>query len=144
MNISELAKPCILIADDDLDSFIQLKEALSQCYPESNIEWVKDGKELLDYLETKTAPSVILLDLFMPRVNGYEALAEMKRHDKFSQIPVIILTISARADEVLKAYKLSANTYMKKPKGLTDLKDFMDAFKIYWPQIADLSAETRE
>src|SRR5687768_4828241 len=97
----------ILMADDDADDREMAQDALRQSRLLNELRCVEDGEELLDYLHRRGAfappveaprPGIILLDLNMPRMDGREALKEIKEHPEFKRIPIIVLTTS-KAEE---------------------------------------------
>ncbi|MEJ2183713.1 MAG: response regulator, partial [Nitrospirota bacterium] len=90
----------LLVAEDDEDDFMLVREALEDGRLVNRTEWVKDGEELMDYLRRRgqyaeqrraPRPGVILLDLNMPRKDGREALEEIKKDPSLRSIPVIVL-----------------------------------------------------
>jgi DNA-binding response OmpR family regulator len=105
-----------------------------------NITWVKDGQDALDYLakrgawesRTTAAPSVILLDIGLPKVGGHDVLRQIKRDDKMRFIPVIMLTTSGDPDDVTRCYNLGANSYVVKSLDFSDFIARVKAIKDYW------------
>ncbi|HSH56156.1 MAG TPA: response regulator [Candidatus Limnocylindrales bacterium] len=136
----------ILIADDDEDDIFFAVEALNKSRLANNVFCVKDGAELLDFLnkhgkytaESAPTPDLILLDLNMPKKNGREALKEIKSDERFDQIPVVILTTSDAEQDIIASYKLGANSYINKPVDFDGLVDIMKALKTYWVQFVKL------
>lgn len=132
--------PFILMADDDPDDYILTKAALKECGSWTDIDWVADGQELLDYLSRRgkfvdadpSPPTLILLDLNMPVKNGKETLSALKADPKLKQIPVIIYTNSKEKDDILDGYQLGANTYISKPTDFQSLVETMGALAKYW------------
>ena len=131
----------IVIADDDDDDRALTLEALQACHLDGDIHFVRDGRELLEFLRsegeyaTATArprPALILLDLNMPRVDGREALAEIKADPRLRQIPVVVLSTSSLDTDVTQAYDLGGNTYITKPLTFDGLAGAMAALKHYW------------
>src|SRR5574339_1031418 len=104
--------PTILMADDDLDDRLMMKEALDENNFSHSLHFVEDGAELLDYLHRRgkfvnegvLTPSLILLDLNMPKVDGREALSHIKSNVNFKHIPVIVLTTSHAEEDIIKSY----------------------------------------
>lgn len=127
---------CLLVTDDNPAYFSLVKKALEECCPEVCLEWAKDGTELLDYLEHNDHPDIILLDLNMPKKNGLEALEDIRAKPQFSHIPIVVLTTSDDESQILKAYRLGSNSYIKKPFTYSDLKNFLSAFGRYWFDVA--------
>jgi CheY-like chemotaxis protein len=112
----------------------------------SGWEFVIDGQDLIDYLrhdgpcaDAQTPrPSIILLDLNMPRKDGREALAELKADASLRQIPVVVLTTSSDEADVQKAYDLGASSYITKPVTHGQLVEVMQTIAQYWSGIVQL------
>ena len=107
---------------------------------------MNDGEAAIEFLRqrgkyaTATRPSLIFLDLNLPRKDGREVLAELKRDDDLKRIPVIVLTTSTAERDVRNAYELHANCYVIKP---VDLDEFFDAVKecqAFWTEKVRLPA----
>ena len=88
--------------------------------------------KLLTQDDYKSLPDLILLDLSLPCKNGLELLNELKTDDKFKQIPIIILTELTDEDDVLNAYKLHANCFIRKPSTYNDYKRILQDIKNFW------------
>ena len=101
---------------------------------------MKDGQEALDFLgkqgawasRTSPTPSVILLDIGLPKVGGHDVLRAIKRDDKVRYIPVIMLTTSGDPDDVARCYDLGANSYVVKALDFSDFIARVKAIKDYW------------
>ena len=124
----------ILVADDDPDDRLMVREAVEEAHLPWDLRFAKDGEELLDYLRrrgvhAKSAdsprPSLILLDLNLPRKDGREVLHEIKTDACLRQIPVIVLTTSSAEQDVFLSYDLGANMYVVKPSTFSTLVEFM-------------------
>ena len=132
--------PIILMADDDPDDQMLMKEALGENSVPHSIHFVEDGAELLDYLYKKgrywlketRRPSLIILDLNMPKVDGREALGQIKSDSGLRRIPVIVLTTSKAEEDVVKAYDLGVNSFICKPTGFDDLVGVAREIGNYW------------
>ncbi len=133
----------ILLAEDDEDDRELTRDALMDEGMADAMQFVTDGQELLDYLRhdgeysspaTATAPrpSIILLDLNMPRMDGREALAEIKSDRALRRIPVVVLTTSNDEHDINNAYKLGANSYITKPVDSARLAEIMKIVTDYW------------
>lgn len=122
----------ILIADDSAGDIRLIKEALKESKLINNLHTVSDGVYALDFLHKRNGfeevptPNLILLDLNMPRKNGFEVLAEIKNDEKLKLIPVVIMTVSSDEKDVVESYNLHANCYITKP---VDFKQFMSIVK---------------
>jgi CheY-like chemotaxis protein len=130
----------ILMADDDPDDRMLMKEALEQNDLPSVLHFVEDGKELLDYLHMKGnfnrentfKPGIILLDLNMPKVDGREALRQIKSDPELRRIPVIVLTTSRAEEDVFKTYDLGVNSFICKPVKFEELVTVTREIGNYW------------
>ena len=113
------------MADDDADDRLFTKEIFEDCRVPNDLHFVHNGEDLLDYLnqrgrfqdrdEVPERPGLILLDLHMPRKDGFAALQEIKDDPALSQIPVIILTASKAEADIYRSYDLNVNSYLFKP-----------------------------
>jgi two-component system, response regulator len=136
----------IVIAEDDEDDYLLVAETLKKADGISLIHWAKDGEELLSYLDScedpdnssGKIPSLIILDLNMPKKDGREALSEIKTHPTRKNIPVVILTTSQADADISQAYKLGANSFIQKPFKYQDFKVTMEALQNYWLTIVKL------
>ena len=137
----------ILVADDDPDDRLMIKEALKEARLANGIDFVEDGVELMDYLQRRgsyadrpgsSAPDLLLLDLNMPRKDGREALAEIRTDPDLKRIPVIVLTTSAAEEDIVGTYDLGASSFITKPVSFDDLVRTMKTMTDYWLQIVSL------
>lgn len=157
----------ILIAEDDPDDRLLTYEAsceidrmnyspgtfraenhFSEC-----LRYVEDGEELLDYLyhrgkyrkdqpdqDPAPRPSIILLDLNMPKVNGREVLKRLKDDPELHMIPIIVMTTSRAEEDLLRSYYLGANSFISKPTTFGELVAVMKGLKVYWFETVKLPA----
>ena len=137
----------ILMADDDADDRLLARDALIESRLVNDLYLVADGQELMDYLRrqgkyedpsTSPRPGVILLDLNMPRKDGFEALAEIRSDPSLRQIPVVILTTSKTEEDIYRGYDLGANSFVTKPVTFEGLVEAMKALGQYWFEIVEL------
>ena len=146
---AQLQSLVILMADDDEDDRDLTRDALADVNGVDHMEFVADGQELLDYLRQsgtsgspdaarRPRPSLILLDLNMPRMDGREALAEIKADAELRRIPIVVLTTSRDDQDIRRVYDLGANTYITKPVTGSKLHDVLERVAEYWSQIAVL------
>jgi two-component system response regulator len=128
------------MADDDPDDRMLMKEALEENNLPSNIHFVEDGNELLDYLHRRGQfakketfrPGLILLDLNMPKMDGREALRIIKSDPLLRRIPVVVLTTSKAEEDVFKTYDLGVNSFICKPVKFEELVEITKEIGIYW------------
>ncbi|MGK7392300.1 MAG: response regulator [Candidatus Cyclobacteriaceae bacterium M2_1C_046] len=138
--------PVILMADDDPDDRILAKEALTENKLANDLYFVEDGEELLDFLyqrgkfnkENAPRPGLILLDLNMPKMDGREALREIKSNESFRKIPVIVLTTSKAEEDILRTYELGVNSFISKPVTFDELVEVTRQIGNYWFGIVEL------
>ncbi|MBD2702801.1 response regulator [Spirosoma sp. BT702] len=130
----------ILIADDDADDRLFMERALRQSGYTHTIQFVEDGEELMEYLrhtgrytkETAPWPNLLVLDLNMPRKNGFQALKEIKDDMELRRLPVVVMTTSSADEDVLKTYHLGVNSFVTKPFNFNRLVEMVIALKTYW------------
>lgn len=134
----------ILLADDDPDDRMLVREAFEESHLLNVLETVKDGEELMDYLHQKgefagkPMPNLILLDLNMPRKNGMEALEEIKADQNLRRIPIVVLTTSKAEEDIIRTYDLGVNSFVVKPVTFESLVDLVKELGRYWFQIVEL------
>jgi len=140
-------KIIILMADDDEEDRLLAKDALEEAHLLNPLEFVEDGEELIDYLlrrgkfsnrKNAPLPGLILLDLNMPRKDGRQALKEIKSHEQLKKIPVVVLTTSEAAEDILKSYDLGVNSFITKPVTFEGLVEVMKMLGKYWFEIVKL------
>jgi CheY-like chemotaxis protein len=140
----------ILMADDDLDDRELARDALAESRVLNDLHAVNDGAELLEYVrhegrytaENAPRPDLILLDLNMPKVDGREALAALKKDPKLRSIPVVILTTSRAEEDIVRSYDLGANSFISKPVTFAGLVEVMRELGRYWVVIVELPEQT--
>ena len=140
----------ILMADDDEDDRLLTVDALNESRVLNNLFCVEDGVELLEFLRhegkytdpaSAPRPSLILLDLNMPRKDGREALQELKNDPKLRSIPVVILTTSKEEEDMLRGCDLGCASYITKPVNFEGLVELMRALGRYWIEFVELPHE---
>ncbi len=145
MTITRRGSPVILMADDDDDDYLLTQRALRASGLPSPLIRVLDGEELLDYLharkqykDTAVRPGIILLDLNMPRMDGSEALMEIKSSPKLRDIPVIIFTTSKDKEDIYRSYQMGGNSFIAKPITFEGLTAVMKTIGTYWFETVEL------
>ncbi len=137
----------ILMADDDADDRLLTREAFDASQVANELRFVEDGVELMDYLyhrgkftdvEANPKPGIILLDLNMPKKDGREALAELRKDPKFNNIRVIVLTTSKAEEDIYRSYDLGAASYITKPVTFEALVEVIRTLGKYWLEIVEL------
>jgi CheY-like chemotaxis protein len=132
----------ILMLEDDHDDRHITETFFTERGYDIEVRFLDESDRVISYLEDAaikgTIPNLILLDLNMPRKNGYEVLKELKAHSQFHLIPVIIVSGTAYPDEVKECYRLGANSFVKKPFTDKHTLTKIEAFVNYWFQVSEL------
>ena len=140
----------LLLADDDPDDRLLVKDALEETQWTADLRSVEDGVELMDYLHHRgryadpseaPPPSLILLDLKMPRKGGHQALKEIKEDPNLRRIPVVILTTSRQEQDISRSYGLGVNSFITKPSSFGALVEMMRVLERYWFEVVTLPGE---
>lgn len=136
--LDDLSPIEILLVEDNPADARLIVEVFNEFADKCNLNVVKDGAEAMDYLYRKGRhanmehPSLILLDLNLPKVNGREILKTIKEDDKLKVIPVIILTTSKDENDISSSYKNHANAYITKPVDFDEFKALIYSFQDFW------------
>jgi two-component system, chemotaxis family, response regulator Rcp1 len=110
-------KPCILLAEDDQDDFYFFQLAMEKCAGEINLIHAVDGDAAMAYLEDTSTPNpdLIVTDLKMPKINGFELLEWLKQHPELSKLPTVVFSSSDEVTDRKRARELGAKSYHVKP-----------------------------
>ena len=139
----------ILLVEDNQDHAELTLKALGNGQPRHRVFWVKDGEEALDFLMRKNRwaqpgaaprPSLVLLDVNLPKVTGHEVLRRIKSDERLRGIPVVMLTTSDCDADVSASYHAGANSFVTKPVGFADYVECLTAVKRYWIETNRLPA----
>jgi len=146
-----MTKPItILVADDDADDRMLIKDAFEEARLNNEVHFVEDGEQLLSYLRregdyanmaSEPYPGIILLDLNMPRKDGREALREIKADAELKRIPVVVLTTNRAEEDIIRTYGLGVSSFITKPVTFEGLVDVVKALNDYWIEIVTFPPE---
>jgi CheY-like chemotaxis protein len=127
-------KPSILIVDDDPDDRESIRDAFLENEYDHNYVFMKDADELMGYLRegANELPSVILLDLNMPGMDGRQALKLIKDNKNLRHIPIVVLTTSSAVSDKHTSYELGANCFITKPDNFNKLVDITNSISKLW------------
>ena len=130
-----MLRPILLVEDNPMDLDLTLR-AFARRKLVNPLEVARDGEEALRYIARWDAgqevPSVILLDLKIPKIDGLEVLRRIKENTKYNLIPVVVLTSSAEERDIQTAYKLGANSYIVKPVDFDKFLEVASQIDLYW------------
>lgn len=130
----------LYVEDEESDAYFMKRAFVGQGL-ESALQIVRDGRAAIDYLSGAEAyadrqqhplPSVVLLDLNLPQVSGFEVLKWMRRHPDFSGTPVVVFSSSAREDDRVKALELGADTFVSKPSSGAKFGEIVEMLRKQW------------
>ena len=127
----------ILLIEDNPDDEALTLRALKKNDIQTEVRVARDGQEALDYFFgdeglINPPPTVVLLDLMLPKVNGLEILQRIRADERTSLQPVVILTSSKEEQDILKSYQLGANSYIRKPVDFAQFTEAVRQLGLYW------------
>jgi CheY-like chemotaxis protein len=131
----------VVMADDDEEDCLLVRDAFKAARIQATLDTVGDGEELLDYLRGQSAhvhragqplPDLILLDLNMPRKNGWEVLREIKAEAQWRTIPVVVLTTSRVQEDIRATYDSGVSSFITKPLTFGQLVAVIGVLTDYW------------
>lgn len=136
----------ILVAEDDPTDAYFFERAFKRAGLPVSLHFVHDGQEVMDYLQGRSQfgdrasnpmPQVVLLDLNMPRLNGFEVLDWIRHQPQLAGLEVVIFSASEASRDMNRAYRLGANSYMVKPHSMQELMALVGRFKRHWLEADD-------
>ncbi|BAY98675.1 response regulator receiver protein [Tolypothrix tenuis PCC 7101] len=136
-----ISNKMILLVEDNPDDEALAIRALRRNHISNEIVVARDGVEALDYLfgtgihagrDINIKPTVILLDLKLPRVDGMEVLRRLREDKRTSLLPVVILTTSSEEQDLLNSYSLGCNSYIRKPVDFIQFTEAVRQLGMYW------------
>src|SRR5260370_117212 len=132
----------ILLVDDNDDDIVLFEESLRDSRFLNLMQVVHDGEEAMRYLRRQgpyhsaKTPGLVLLDINMPKMNGFEVLQVMKADPLLKTIPVVMLTTSTRDEDIARSYDGGACSFVSKPVSLDKLKEVIKQFMLYWTLVS--------
>ena len=141
----------ILLVEDSQDDIELITAALEQQNLRNPIEVVRDGEQALDYLHRRGShegrrsptPSLVLLDLKLPKVDGLEVLADMRADERLKHIPVVVLTSSREDRDLMRSYALGTNAYVVKPVRFGDFMTAVKEIGLFWAVLNEVPPDGR-
>ena len=132
----------LLLAEDNEDDIVLIRETMHERKMINIMHVVRDGEEVMAYLRRQgkyadvKRPGLVLMDINMPKKNGLEALEEIKRDPELRMLPVVMLTVSDREEDIVRAYSAGACSYVRKPVIFADFQRVVDQFSLYWALVS--------
>ena len=135
-----LTKSILLVEDNPQDEMLTLR-ALRKANLANRIDVVRDGQQALDYLfkegdytnrDTPDLPTVILLDISLPRLSGLEVLERLRADSRTSLVPIVILTSSDEERDRIKSYEMGVNSFVRKPVDFAKFAETVALLGVYW------------
>jgi CheY-like chemotaxis protein len=136
-----MGMPSILLVEDNPDDVLLTRRAIRKAGLQTSLSVVGDGDEAVAYLEASgmysdrkafPLPSLILLDLKLPKRSGLEVLQWISKQQAYTTTPVIVLTSSTEEEDINQAYAYGANSYLQKPVAFNGLVDLLHCLGLYW------------
>lgn len=139
----ENEKPSLLLVEDNEDDVLIARRAFGEFRIFSEVHVARDGQEALNMLagagERKPLrPSIILLDITLPLMDGIALLKRLKSDRELCPIPVVMLTTSSRQEDVQRSYAAGAASYITKPSSIEEYEDLARKFEMYWMTVSRL------
>lgn len=137
----------ILLVEDNSDHAMLTRKVLESYKVANKVHVVEDGADALDYMYRRgkysngnnaPRPGLILLDVKLPKLDGFEVLKQLKGDPEHSSIPVVMLTTSARDEEVARGYAEGANSYVTKPVRFDEFAEKVKNIGLYWGLISSI------
>jgi CheY-like chemotaxis protein len=136
----------ILLVEDNAEEAEWTQQALRDSRVRNRIYWVEDGEEAMTFLRREgpyahvPRPDLILLDIYMPRMNGQEVLEQVKADPELKRIPVVIMTSSDDDREIIRAYEHHANCFVTKPIDMDKFMEVVRSIEDFWLTVVRLPA----
>lgn len=135
-----MTQTILLVEDNPSDEKLTV-QGFARCGVANEMVVVRDGVEALDYLfgtgnhsgrDATQLPTVVLLDLNLPRIDGLEVLRRLRADERTRLLPVVVLTASKEQEDVLRSYSLGANAYVRKPVDFTEFSKAAATLGLFW------------
>ena len=139
--------PTVLLVEDSYDDIVIMKYVLKKYQMFDDLSAVRDGEQAVDYIFKREqfasvqTPDIVLLDFNLPKKNGLEVLKEVRGHEDYSHLPIIILSTSSSPLDIFDSYNAHVNCFITKPVDVTSLYDTMMSVKKFWLNIAQLPSK---
>jgi two-component system, response regulator len=142
----------ILLVEDNASDIALTQRALSKSHLANEIVIVEDGQEALDYLfgtgvykgrDLQEMPALVLLDIKLPKVDGFEVLKRIRSDPRTRRLAVVMLTSSSEEKDIGSSYDLGVNSYIRKPVDFVQFTEAMEHLNLYWLVINEMPPKVR-
>jgi CheY-like chemotaxis protein len=136
----------LLVVEDNEDDILLIDEAFADAKLMNVVQKVRDGEEALAYLRREgrykdaRRPGLVLLDINMPKKNGFEVLEAMKADPQLQALPVVMLTMSDREEDIVHSFTDGACSYVRKPMNVEQFARVIKEFELYWTLISRITS----
>jgi CheY-like chemotaxis protein len=130
-----MSEKVILLVEDNPDDEALMLRAFQRSKLANRIDVARDGAEALDYLlgpAARPRPTLVILDLKLPRLDGLEVLRRLRADERTRTLPVVVLTSSREEQDLVESYRLGANSYVRKPVDFTQFAEATTTLGLYW------------
>ena len=141
LHMADLADSAILLVEDNEEDILLLRRAFRKANIANRLVEVRDGQAAIQYLSGDAdyadrarypIPFLVLLDLRLPKLSGFEVLAWIRDQPEFVELIIVVLTGSDQVPDITKAHELGANSYLVKPGDFDDLVEIVKRIKGHW------------
>jgi two-component system, response regulator len=139
----------ILLVEDNPDDELLTLDVLHESRLDCSIAVTRDGEEALDYLfgagawagrDTRVQPGLVLLDLKLPKLSGFDVLTRIRADQRTEIVPVVLLTTSSQDEDMVRGYKCGANSFVRKPVQFDKFSEALRQLGQYWLQVNEMPA----
>src|SRR5579863_7224385 len=131
-----MPKKLILLVEDNADDEFLTRDALRTGGVQHDVVVVRDGAEAVDWIFSQegisASPDLVLLDLKLPRMSGFDVLERIRSNSRTRGLPVVILTSSSEYQDIQRSYSSGANSYVRKPVNFSEFVRAVQALGVYW------------
>jgi CheY-like chemotaxis protein len=136
----------ILLIDDNENDIILAQTAFARGTVRPNLVVMQDGQEALDFLfqtgkytSGTILPVCVLLDLNMPRIDGFDVIAALRTNPRTQLLPIVVLTSSMEPRDIVQCYRLGANSYVRKPVDFDQFVHLAEQMSVYWVSVNEVA-----
>jgi CheY-like chemotaxis protein len=129
----------LFIVDDDEDDISLVKSAFLENNLTYDITSFGCGTDLIEHFDKEEyVPDLILMDLNMPKMNGFQTMEILRKSERLKHIPIIVFTTSGHSEEVMKSYRIGGNSFITKPSKYSELLILIQKLALYWFETVSL------